>query len=270
MKFEVVKVTPDIAARFLMKNDGNRKLREHRAAYLARAIEEGKWKLTHQPIAIGKRGRLLDGQHRLRAICLANMPAELVVATDVPDDVFAVLDAGLPRKMHERLRSDADHTSTCTSLFRLMVGRSTAHEYEIELMLEIFAATFLKLAQVPRTRDSKFERKAIQAAISLRTAMAIKAKDDNEVIRIQWVLEKLRRGDVAGAPPIVCSFYKQTMEGVANLDIGVSQPTDQFCRAWVAFNRDNEGVSRLQITDHSLHIKEARLEFKFLTEGQFD
>lgn len=118
MRFEIVNVTPELAAKFLGKNDGNRKLREHRSAYLSRAILEGKWKLTHQAAAISKKGRLLDGQHRFRAICLANKSAEMVIAYDVPEDVFAVMDAGMPRQMHERLRSDwmKANKPSCTEL----------------------------------------------------------------------------------------------------------------------------------------------------------
>src|SRR5215510_6988131 len=133
MRFEKVTVTPELAAKLLLKNEGNRKLREQHAAGLARAIENGQYKLTHQAAAVTKKGRLVDGQHRMRAVILANKSVEMWIAYDVPDDTFSVLDAGMPRKMHERLQSDPKKTSVCTSLFRIMVRNGKAQEYEIEL-----------------------------------------------------------------------------------------------------------------------------------------
>lgn len=269
MRFEIVKVTPDMALKFLEKNDGNRKLREHRAAYLARAIEEGKWKLTHQAAAISKKGRILDGQHRFRAITLAGKPAMMVIAYDVPEDVFAVMDAGLPRKMHERLRSDPKHTSIATTMFRLMINRQIPHEYETGLMLEIFKPALLSFDQAPRTQN-KINRAPISAAVVIRLAMMHNRKDVDGIQRIQWILEKLHRQDLVGLPPIINSFYRQQLEGVANLTLGVSRETDQFVRSWNAFDPQKESVTKLQINDHSTDIRDARVEFKLITQGVFD
>jgi hypothetical protein len=265
MRFENVNVTPEMAAKFLMKNEGNRKLREHRSAYLSRAILEGKWKLTHQAAAISKKGRLLDGQHRFRAICLANKAAEMVIAWDVPEDVFAVMDAGMPRKMHERLRADPKHTSIVTSMFRLMSGNRVAHEFEIELMLEIFEDAL----RAYEPRPCKVSKASIGAAIVLRLAM-LQAKDDKDgVLRMQWIVEKMGREDLVGLPPVIGSFYRQQLEGVAN-ELGVSPLTDQFVRTWNAFDPEKESVTRLQINDHAADIRAARVEFKLLTKGVFD
>ena len=270
MRFEIVKVTPEMAAEFLNKNEGNRKLREHRAAFLSRAILEGKFKLTHQAIAISKKKRLLDGQHRLRAICLANKPVEMVVAYDVPDDTFSVLDAGMPRKMCERLRSDPQHTAICSQLFKLMVSNRLAHEFEMELMLELFNDALKSFEQVGSQKRTRLDKAPISGAIILRIAMHQKRKQPDGVARIQWMLEKLRRGDLAGAPPIMHVYYRQVVEGVRTLDLGVAPATDQFVRAWNAFDPEQEGATRIQINDHGSDIRIARVEFKLITSGVFE
>lgn len=259
-----------MAAKFLLKNEGNRKLREQHAAGLARAIESGKYQLTHQAAAITKKGRLIDGQHRMRAVILANKPVEMYIAYDVPDDTFAVLDAGMPRKMHERLQSDPKQTSLCTALFRIMARNGKAQEYEIEMMLEIFSNSLSKWSQIPRLSGLKGFTGFHNAAVVLRIAMAISKKDADEVNRITWILDRITKGDLVGAPPIIHAFYKQMIEGVSNPDLSVSPMTDQFCRSWIAFNRENEGTNRLQIGDHAIHVRDARHEFKRLTEGVFD
>lgn len=265
MRFEVVNVTPEIAAGFLCKNDGNRKLREHRAAVLARAILEGKWKLTHQPAAISKRGRLLDGQHRFRAICLANKTVEMVIAYDVPEDVFAILDSGMPRRMFERLRSNPSHTKIVHSMFRLMVGRQVPQEYDIELMLELFEDALRSY----EPRSSKVSTAPISSAIVLRVAMLQKVGDVDGVEKIRWIVDKMNHKDLMDIPPIVAHFYRQQHEGV-NSDLGVSPLTEQFVRAWNAFDPAKAEITRLQIGDPAADVRAARVEFKMITDGVFD
>lgn len=271
MRYEIVNVTPDMANEWLKKNEGNRPLRLHRAAFLARAIESGHWKLTHQAVAFTKRGRLLDGQHRLRAVILANRAVKMAVAYDVPEDAFAVMDAGLPRSMAERLHADKKETEIMRSLFRLMANRPTPHEYEVETMLDCFDASLKALAAVKRPGRGfqKFARAPYMGAVTLRIAANQQRKDGDAVLRIQWLLGKLFTGDLVGTPPIIQSFFRQVLEGVANMDIGVAPNTDQFARAWRAFNPELEGVQRLQVTDHSGELRDARLTFNSVTQGVF-
>lgn len=270
IRFELVNVTPQIAAGLLAKNEGNRKLREQHAASLARAMDGGKYKLTHQAAAVTKKGRLIDGQHRMRAVVLSGKTVPMFVAYDVPDDTFAVLDSGMPRKMHERLRSNPANTAICTSMFRLMVRTSKAQDYEIQMMLDVFEPALSKFSAVPKHGPKKGFRQPHVSAIVLRIAMALARDDADEVQRLQWMVEKVFRGDLTGAPPVLHSFYRQISEGVANLDLAVSPETDQFCRAWRAFDPENEAAARLQVNDHAAEIRAARLEFKFVSEGVFD
>lgn len=270
MRFELVQVTPEIAAKFLLKNEGNRKLREQHAASLARAMENGQYKLTHQAAAITKKGRIIDGQHRMRAIMLSGKTLPMWICYDVPEDTFSVLDSGMVRKMHERLRSDPKHTSACTSLFRLMVRGTKAQDYEIQLTIDIFEDALNKWSEIPRLASTKGFTNAHSAALIIRLQTALKVKDADAVARLQWKAERIVKGDLVGAPPIVHSFYRQLSEGVANFDLGVAAITDQFCRAWVAFDPESEGTTRLQISDHSVQVREARAAFKEITEGVFD
>jgi hypothetical protein len=270
MRFEIVEVTPEMAAKFLLKSEGNRKLRESHAAKLSRAIVDGKYQLTHQAAAVTKRGKLIDGQHRMRAIMLANKPVQLVIAFDVPDDTFAVLDSGLIRNMADRLRADKFQTMVCTQLFRLMIRQGAAQEYEIETMLECLQGALDKYAAVPKHGFMKGLKGPHTAAIVLRMADAMDRQDQDGVLRVQWLVEKLNRKDMTGAPPIIQAFFRQICEGVANFDIGVAPQTDQFCRAWTAFDPEKEAVVRLQINDHHADLKEAREVFRRITQSVFE
>src|SRR3954467_14111979 len=68
----LVEVTPDLAAQWLRANTGNRPVREAHVRSLAEEITADRWKVTHQGIAFSLSGRLMDGQHRLRAVIRAD------------------------------------------------------------------------------------------------------------------------------------------------------------------------------------------------------
>lgn len=97
MNFNQVTITPEYARELLKKNQNNRPLHVSRVKLFEAELRDGNFKLTHQGIAIGCSGQLLDGQHRLHAIANTGISAPLMVATGVPDESFAVLDTGIKR-----------------------------------------------------------------------------------------------------------------------------------------------------------------------------
>ena len=99
---ERVKIGPDRALEWLeMANTNNRKISERHVQRLARDMREGKWRLTHNGIAFAPDGTLLDGQHRLWAITMADVPIEMIVWRNVDPDSMMAIDCG-------KLRSTAD------------------------------------------------------------------------------------------------------------------------------------------------------------------
>lgn len=98
-KPEVVRVTPEMAADWLENRnlESNRRLSEQIALKYASEITDGRWMVTHQGIAFDREGFLIDGQHRLRAIVLADQAVELFVVPNCDAKTFAVLDSGFKR-----------------------------------------------------------------------------------------------------------------------------------------------------------------------------
>lgn len=95
MKFENKTITPLLAKKFLETNTFNRRVKDRIVNLYAREMVAGRWKDgTAEPIKISKKGNVLDGQHRLLAVIAANKPVRFVIAYDVDDSVFDVLDTG--------------------------------------------------------------------------------------------------------------------------------------------------------------------------------
>jgi hypothetical protein len=101
MRTETIAVTPAMAEHWLERNHDNRPLRYHKVKEWARAIADGRWRLTHQGIAIDEAGNLLDGQHRLSAIVETGATVEMLVTFDAPRATFTQIDTTLPRSVRD-------------------------------------------------------------------------------------------------------------------------------------------------------------------------
>ncbi len=110
---QVEKITPAIAKAWVTDpavNTGNRTLRPDHVKFLAKEITEDRWEVTHNGVAFSKSGRLLDGQHRLHAIILANKAVDMFVARGLDENAFKVMDCGLKRANHDRIHLVNDYT----------------------------------------------------------------------------------------------------------------------------------------------------------------
>lgn len=104
MRIERMIVTPAMAKTWLNSlAENQRKLRDTKVAQYARDMKAGDWPLTGDTVKIDTNGKLIDGQHRVAAIALADIPVEMFVAFDVDPAVMPVLDTGLGRKFGDVL-----------------------------------------------------------------------------------------------------------------------------------------------------------------------
>ena len=124
-------ITPAMAMDWLETvNNRNRPVSERHVNVLARDMENGKWKLTHEGIAFDPNGILLDGQHRLWAIVESGTPIDTLVFFNVPQDSIMVINDGRSRTVVDHLRlanRDGRLTSHHTSTLKAMLaggGRS--------------------------------------------------------------------------------------------------------------------------------------------------
>jgi hypothetical protein len=119
-----MEITPAQAADFLRANiEHNRPVRNLWVRKLAAMIERGEWRMTHQGIALTPDNRLLDGQHRLLAVVLANKAVPMRVTFDCDPDAFAVLDNGVKRAISDQVRITR-HAAAVYALLHLIRIRS--------------------------------------------------------------------------------------------------------------------------------------------------
>lgn len=94
MVSEIIEITPELAKEYLEANmEENRNIQVATVQGYAMMMRLGKWNLTHQGIAFDESGKLIDGQHRLKAVILANVPVKMMVTRNVqrkPGEAFTI------------------------------------------------------------------------------------------------------------------------------------------------------------------------------------
>jgi hypothetical protein len=119
-------ITPTQALEWLEQcNSNNRKVSDNHVHCLARDMTEGKWRLTHAGIAFGPDGTLLDGQHRLWAVVVANVSVEMFVWRNIDADAMMTIDCGKSRSMADILNiagENGDVTADRLALLRAMLA----------------------------------------------------------------------------------------------------------------------------------------------------
>lgn len=96
LSFDVVEITPQLAAQFLRTQSSNRKVNSPRVAEYARRQEQGEWSLS-DAIKFDEAGHLIDGQHRLMAVCRSGISLSFPVISGYPKHSQDVLDIGMNR-----------------------------------------------------------------------------------------------------------------------------------------------------------------------------
>jgi hypothetical protein len=91
-------ITPARADEWLNKNKRNRPVRENRVGRYAEQMKRNRWMTSPDAIAFDKEGRLINGQHRLKAITRSGVAQEeVLVVRNLDPDAFKISDVGAKR-----------------------------------------------------------------------------------------------------------------------------------------------------------------------------
>ena len=96
-------ITPAIAKDFLANAKKNRNINEKMVRRLADDMREGRWQVNGQTIILDVQGQLIDGQHRLTAIILAQRPQNIFVVRGVATAAMETMDTGKARSLSDVL-----------------------------------------------------------------------------------------------------------------------------------------------------------------------
>lgn len=216
MKYKIETITPDRAQRLLNKTEAlgfsNRAVRKLRVEKLAHAIIDGQWQVTHQPLAITPEGAVLDGQHRLAAIILADKEVQMLVVRDVDPGAFHVVDTGAVRTAGDTLKiagyTDVNILSAAVRgyLAYTSIMGTTAHYGS--------AANLLTTTDILEFLDDPDRRHVAQGAVieASRVAKGLTRAGLKTALAMSMMTVALNKSDMG--PSTVAEFYARLTDGV--------------------------------------------------------
>lgn len=174
MTLTIETVTPQLAAQWLTKNVGNRRLRESVATQYARDMKDGEWHKKPLAICFDELGHLGNGQHTLTAIVSSNTTQELLIARGVPRIVIALMDRGCQRSISEVasfVGVELDRTrSAAAKIVTFGYDGLTARCFSFAESLEMYHAHKRVIDAVLDGTASLGRRNSIVAAVCARAA----------------------------------------------------------------------------------------------------
>jgi hypothetical protein len=164
--FTLTEITPATAAIMLGKNIDNRKLTANTVRVYAADMRLRKWRVTHQAIAVGEDGKIIDGQHRLHAIISSGETVTMYVA--IYQSQHSVL--SLPIDLHKKrsqvdvLKCEPRHVEVVNAIYWLIQHRAaTTAETELAFdKLEPYLSQIHKVvSNRPKTRGAAGARTGV-------------------------------------------------------------------------------------------------------------
>ena len=144
VRFILETITPQLAEQMLKCNALNRNLSKRTVEAYASDMKAGRWYLNGEPIVFNDEGILVNGQHILSAVVLANMSVQFAVVRGVTKEDSQVYDVGKNRDVSDLLKFIGETTlankmlaAVGLSVMKYAVGdhRSTK-EARIDFILE--------------------------------------------------------------------------------------------------------------------------------------
>lgn len=253
MKTVLMQVTPAQARVWLKQNTKNRKLRPNVVADLHTAFARGEWKTTHQGIAFGASGLLLDGQHRLTFISQLpdGVTVPVNVSTDCDETIFDAID------LHQR-RTLSDITGVSSDLGA--VGRFFARIYNSSQSSGLtpqFVAPFIAWCEPEFSELVTFSPGHANvwssAAVRAAAVYQIKMGHDADFVKVSY--DSLVRSDIDAMPFGARALMQQRISG----KIVSARSLDLFCRALRAFDASKTSKIRaILVNDQTQKVAEVR------------
>lgn len=246
-------VTPKMAREWLKQNTNNRPLRAGVVNGFKNAYERGEWKITHQGIAFGTTGRLLDGQHRLTFI--SELPEKSAVAINVTvdqdDDTFDAIDQGFKRTISDIHAVSADLVAVGRFFARIMDTAGYKNALTPQYV-KPFIDWVLPEFEMLLSFSPKYTRMWATAPVRSAAIYNLKVGKDKNFVRLAY--DSLVHLNVGAMPPAVRLLAQQHMSG----KIASSRSFDLFCRAQKAFDPANASLSKIVVKDVSPQLVDVR------------
>ena len=212
-----VRIDAEAARRLLDANVHNRRLSQVQAISYARMMEQpGGWPYVGDPIRVDKNGRLLDGQHRLRAVELCGVPLVVDIILGLEPETQDVMDTNSTRKAPQQVAmAGIKHAVAAAPAARLLMRWGFHDDPELEtwaLASDSYAPARPEVTRWCRQHKDAIERSAglgfaVFSAVGIKPSIAAAVHFRASRISVDWAdkfLHFLRTGeDMSAGNPIL-------------------------------------------------------------------
>jgi hypothetical protein len=215
-----VRVTPDLATRWLKANFGNRPVSDDTVNAYARDAVAGMFLTTHQGIAFNDKDELIDGQHRLLGIVKSGVACVLMASFGWVSEIkgramkrMDVIDRGRPRsvadqlKIQHGLKNGSAIAQITTQLANLCCPMRT-RKLSVGQALEIYRAFEPAVEWVIERRSKQHGLKSAGVlaafAFALMTEPKVQSPKEKSLTEMALMLEMLNGGN---APKAAAMFH---------------------------------------------------------------
>jgi hypothetical protein len=117
-------VTPEFAKSILEMNyENNRHIDPFRVLKYVDEMKKGMWEDNGETIKIDEKDRLIDGQHRLRAVVESGVPIAATLVWGLPTKVFRTIDRGKSRSISDCLKFEHEANVQCLAAVLSLLWR---------------------------------------------------------------------------------------------------------------------------------------------------
>lgn len=239
-----VLITPAMAKEILdSSNTDNRRFRMWWAIALASSIKRGDWLLTHQGIAFDENGRLLDGQHRLKAVILSGIPVLMFVFKGLDPKGFMAIDVGVKRSVSDTTGLEKSTAEVCRKLAAIagFTGSTCTTSQQVVEVADVGVKEIHeRLIEYCGTSKKIYSSAAVRAAA---VTLVMDGYPEDKVFKMYRDVLLLRYEDL---PPVGLAFIRQVTEGRCSASAGGH---DLMARALKFLNPNNAGLTKIQVSE---------------------
>lgn len=240
-------VTPSIAAQWLSDeiNVGNRRLRPGLVKKYDLTMSSGHWLLAPEPLVFSIAGRLMNAQHRLRAIVSSGRAQQLMIVRGVDPSVYRVLDRGASRSAADALGIDKKLAEVARLAAHLVQTYSaalrTCTDPQISTMADLFGESHVALMEECSTATKFF------SSAPIRLAACIADVVENNRGHAFPIYRNMVLGHISELPPIAQGFMGAVLRGGVHSGGGQRTQFENLVRASAVFDPSRASNAKTQI-----------------------
>jgi hypothetical protein len=243
MKIEskIQKISPAMAERFLKTNHNNRRVNQMHVKALASAMQREEWIVNHQGIAFDQAGRLIDGQHRLKAIILSQKTVPIMVSKYCDPNSYLVLDIGKKRSFSDTTGLSKRAAEECRFLASLIWN--DINVFSSQQILEIAECGVNAISEELQTLSITNRR--LYTSTAIRSALITLILDGFDKSQMFEVYLNLVYQKFENLPPLLNAFIRSVNLG--NITSATTMPL--YIRGLKLFNPNNWKLGKFMLKD---------------------